>query len=198
MLTAERHSRGQMHAVFGPLCQYSLGPIARSCSSRYWHVPAFGPGIALEFDRTRDTQYDTLTRTLGVSSELVADVVFQLMRAFGWRRFAVLYQQEGPGGGLTQFHLFLIEAIIDERAAWRPLAEPRAEPLAFNVSLAKLDAAVQRRVSYEHLLRTRVGANFGGACGLVASASAFTHSQRSRSRSRLLPSRPPLLHPNSR
>lgn len=57
MFTAERHSNGQMHAVFGPLCQYSLGPIARSCSSRYWRVPAFGPGVALEFDRTRDTQY---------------------------------------------------------------------------------------------------------------------------------------------
>lgn len=84
------------------------------------------------------------------------------MRAFGWQRFSLLYQQDGPGGGLMQFPLFLIEGIIDERVAWTPLADPDAEPIAFNVSVAKLDPAVHRRVTYEHLLRTRVGANFGG------------------------------------
>ncbi|RUS88798.1 hypothetical protein EGW08_003428, partial [Elysia chlorotica] len=53
--------RGQVHAFLGPVCDYSVSPVARQ--AKYWNIPLITSGaMASDFLMRRSTLYTTLTR----------------------------------------------------------------------------------------------------------------------------------------
>ncbi|ESP00405.1 hypothetical protein LOTGIDRAFT_88126, partial [Lottia gigantea] len=78
--------RNALVSVFlGPVCDYSLAPVARYAP--YWNKPVISPGgFAHDFGvgkRTNDSEYRTLTR-VGATFNSLARTVIGLVQHYEW------------------------------------------------------------------------------------------------------------------
>lgn len=164
MFALKQYSKGELNAVFGPFCQYSLGPIGRSFSAKYFHTPVFGPAFAYEFDQTKETQYNTLTKTVGISSEAMADLVYTIMKENNWRRLALIYDEEGPTNGFKKYYSFLIEGIVRMSGEWYPpVGRTRSKrKIAFDIGTTRINTVLKKGKTYEQLLNEKVGTDYAG------------------------------------
>lgn len=79
-------------AYFGPMEEYTLGPVARYCSA--WQTPILTPGgMVVAFDDKQDylEGYTTLTRMLGGYMHL-GHALHGILEKFQWRTAYVVYQ----------------------------------------------------------------------------------------------------------
>lgn len=82
----------------GPVCDYSLAPVARYAP--YWNLPVISAGgFAHDFgfnksDTTRDQEFPTLTR-VGMTFNSMAWTIINAIKTFGWNRMKLIYNGDG-------------------------------------------------------------------------------------------------------
>ncbi|KAL3886489.1 hypothetical protein ACJMK2_026474, partial [Sinanodonta woodiana] len=90
------YMKKNVSVFLGPVCDYSLAPVARYAP--YWHIPVISPGgFAHDFGDNKsaaEAEYATLTR-IGVTFNSLADIVIHMMRHYNWYRLKVIYESNG-------------------------------------------------------------------------------------------------------
>ncbi|ESO89768.1 hypothetical protein LOTGIDRAFT_206798 [Lottia gigantea] len=76
----------------GPVCDYSLAPVARY--SPYWNIPVISPGgFAHDFGANKtepDSEYPALTR-VGVTFNSLSITILEIIKHFQWKRIKIIY-----------------------------------------------------------------------------------------------------------
>lgn len=84
------YDQQKVNCFIGPMCDYSLSPVALYASE--WAVPVLSPGgLSHMFGRDKLMDYTTLTR-VGVTMESVTRSIVGIMKHFGWTKMKLLYQ----------------------------------------------------------------------------------------------------------
>ena len=87
-----------MNLFLGPVCDYSLSPVAVYASQ--WNIPIISPGgFAYKFGQERESAYKSLTR-IGVTSESLSYIVQAHMEEYGWKKMKIIMD---PDDHLTNF-----------------------------------------------------------------------------------------------
>lgn len=80
----------RVHVFFGPVCDYSLGPVARYTPT--WDVPVISPGgMAKDFGlskREKDGEFRLLTR-VGINFDGLAKPVYRIVHSYNWTNIKV-------------------------------------------------------------------------------------------------------------
>lgn len=77
----------QVHAFFGPVCEYALAPVARY--TPIWNIPILTPGaLAHDFGANKRTEYSLLTR-VGATSNSLASCIRSVMTYYNWSTIKV-------------------------------------------------------------------------------------------------------------
>lgn len=91
-------SRYKMALFLGPVCDYSLAPVARY--SPYWDVPVVSPGgfahkLGTEkLSGKEGAEYPLLTRT-GYTFNSMALTILDVLNYFRWGKVKIIYRSEG-------------------------------------------------------------------------------------------------------
>ena len=71
-----------MHVFLGPVCDYSVAPIARY--SPYWHTPVLSAGaMAHDMGIDKHAEYGLLTR-VGVTFDSLARALTTMFKEYNW------------------------------------------------------------------------------------------------------------------
>ena len=80
----------------GPVCDYSLAPVARYAP--YWNLPVISPGgFAHDFGANKskgDPEFPSLTRT-GVTFNSLADGIIKTIIHYNWTKLLLIYDGDG-------------------------------------------------------------------------------------------------------
>jgi atrial natriuretic peptide receptor A len=102
----------KVHVIFGPVCDYSLAPVARY--SPYWDTPVISPGgMATDFgaNKTEEkAEFKLLTR-IGITFEDFAIFMYSIVSHFNWKNIKVLYSADGHSEVASRFCNLAISAI---------------------------------------------------------------------------------------
>ncbi|KAK6184950.1 hypothetical protein SNE40_007293 [Patella caerulea] len=86
------HMKHKVDIFLGPVCDYSLAPVARY--SPYWNIPVISPGgFAHNFGANKsepDSEYPALTR-VGVTFNSLSVTILEIVRHFKWNRIKIIY-----------------------------------------------------------------------------------------------------------
>lgn len=97
----------------GPVCDYSLAPVARYAP--YWKLPVISPGgLAHDFGFNKshlDPEFPTLTR-VGATFNSLAWTTIQTIRHFGWNKIKFIYDGAGHSDVLPRFCYLAGSALI--------------------------------------------------------------------------------------
>ncbi|XP_046576411.1 atrial natriuretic peptide receptor 1-like isoform X1 [Haliotis rubra] len=97
----------------GPICDYSLAPVARYAP--YWNIPVVSPGgFAHDFGADKhspDAEYSTLTR-VGVTFNSLAVSLIKITRHYKWTRIKVIYEGEGHKDVTPRFCFLAASALV--------------------------------------------------------------------------------------
>lgn len=99
------------HAFFGPVCDYSLAPVARY--SPYWNIPVISVGGMAHDLGTNKTQPDAecpLMTRVGVTFPLMVKGIIAVMHHHKWKRLIILYNQND--GVTPRFCFLAISAVL--------------------------------------------------------------------------------------
>ena len=85
----EFYRSNSVHVFLGPVCDYSLGPVARYAP--YWQIPVLSAGgMSHDYRIQKQSEYFSLTRT-GATFDSLARIVRSLFETqFGWRSLVIL------------------------------------------------------------------------------------------------------------
>ncbi|CAG5114461.1 unnamed protein product, partial [Candidula unifasciata] len=87
--------KGKVHAFFGPVCDYSMAPVARQ--AKYWNLPVITSGaMARDFSASKKTLYSTLTR-VGSSFNTLIEFLVTLFREYNYSKVNLVYEPNGQG-----------------------------------------------------------------------------------------------------
>ncbi|ESN97917.1 hypothetical protein HELRODRAFT_114062 [Helobdella robusta] len=90
------YKKDKIHVLFGPVCEYSLAPVARY--ARYWNLAVITPGGMSGFfgrDKTKaDPEFPLLTR-IGPTFDGVAKCLHTIMKEFHWDNVIMLVESDG-------------------------------------------------------------------------------------------------------
>jgi hypothetical protein len=107
------HHKDQVHVFFGPVCDYSLAPVARYAP--FWDTPIISPGgMAHDFGLNKSepgAEFPNLTR-VGWTFDSLAEYLETAIYNFNWTRFKVLYDPRGHGEISDSFCYLAISAFI--------------------------------------------------------------------------------------
>lgn len=82
----------RVNVFFGPVCDYSLAPVARYTPT--WDVPVISPGgMAKDFGlnkREKDGEFRLLTR-VGITFDGLAKLVYRIVHNYNWTNVKVSY-----------------------------------------------------------------------------------------------------------
>ena len=85
------YKKDKVHVLLGPVCEYSLAPVARF--ARYWNLAVMTPGgMSGKFGRDKtkaDPEFPLLTR-VGVTFDSVANFVSLIMKKFEWNNIFLM------------------------------------------------------------------------------------------------------------
>lgn len=99
------------HAIFGPVCEYSLVPVARYAP--FWNIPIISAGgLAHDFRLKQSNGFTTLTLTHGVQFTTTAYSVMSTMEAFNWESFTILYDSKGQNEVSNKYCYIATEAMV--------------------------------------------------------------------------------------
>lgn len=102
----------EVDVFFGPVCDYSLAPVARYAP--VWNIPVISPGgFAHNFGANKskgDAEYQTLTR-IGPTFDSLVHALTNTIEQFKWKRVKLIY--DGPGrDNIFENFCFLASAAI--------------------------------------------------------------------------------------
>ncbi|PVD36154.1 hypothetical protein C0Q70_03127 [Pomacea canaliculata] len=106
------YSQDLVDVVFGPVCDFSLAPVARY--TPVWNVPVItSGGFAHDFDEKQklDSEYNTLTR-MGPNFSSMSEYILHLLKTFGWKKLQLLYDQAGKDYIMEKFCFLAASTII--------------------------------------------------------------------------------------
>ena len=135
-----------VHAFFGPVCDYAAAPVARQ--THFWNLPMVSVGtIAPDFANRRKTVYPLLTRAGTASVHPLGDTFVAIMRSQSWTKIKVLYDKSAYDHVLTHVCIFAVEAIINQ---------------VKKVNLTRDYYDMGAVPNTEHVLRNEIGNSYAG------------------------------------
>ncbi|KAK6184970.1 hypothetical protein SNE40_007307 [Patella caerulea] len=106
----EFYMKGQVHAFFGPVCDFAVAPVARQV--QFWNLPMISGGaMARDFFVYKDTTYGMLTRVGPVNFETLSLMFGKILNHYKWNRLKLLYESSGQDYIVTGFCHLLTEAL---------------------------------------------------------------------------------------
>lgn len=105
----EFYMEKQVDVFFGPVCDYSLAPVARY--SPEWNIPVITPGgMAHDFSE-KVREYRSLTR-VGITFDSLAVHLLDTLDFFRWDKVKVLYNSMGHQKVVSHFCFLAMSAFI--------------------------------------------------------------------------------------
>ena len=108
----------------GPVCDYSLAPVARYAP--YWNMPVISPGgFAHDFGNPKsgiDPEFPTLTR-VGATFNTLAKCLINTVKYFNWSKIQMIYDGDGHSEVTPRFCWLAGSSVIhyvkkDTNAKW--------------------------------------------------------------------------------
>ena len=98
---------------FGPVCDYSLAPVARY--SLHWNMPVLtAGGFANDFAKKYSTaEYGTLTRVGNTYTSLTRSFR-DLVDDFGWSKVKFIYNSDGQNGVMLHLCRLAVDAVVTD------------------------------------------------------------------------------------
>ena len=82
--------------LFGPVCDYSLSPVARYAP--IWKIPVITPGgLSEDFQKNRLTEYQTLTRIGAASFDSVTSATLKYISNLNWKKVYLISERSNHG-----------------------------------------------------------------------------------------------------
>lgn len=134
----------QAHVFLGPVCDYSLAPVARY--SPYWDIPVISPGgMAHDFAVNKHNEYSMLTR-VGWTFDSLARAVHSQMTLRGWKKVKLLYNPMARSDIVDRFCFLQMSALISHL---------KKTSIDFHLFIFH-----ENRIKYEEMLQEEVGPNY--------------------------------------
>ena len=145
-------TNGLADVFFGPVCDYSLAPVARF--SPVWNIPVISPGgMASDFGAktSGEKEFGTLTR-VGDNFYSLRDAYSKLMETYEWKKTHLIYDAQGQNYVMEGFcHLAM--------ASLRMLH--KIENVYYNIN-EKLVGNVDGKFNTTDMLVNKIGSEYGG------------------------------------
>ena len=141
----------QAHVFFGPVCDYSLAPVARY--SPFWDIPVISPGgMAHDFGVDKLKEFPMLTR-VGWTFDSLATQIDAMIETHQWRSLKVLYTPFGHNKVAERFCYLAMSALIRHLRL-----QQRREYHVYNFDDSK------GAEEYQKMLNEEVGTKYAGEC----------------------------------
>ena len=96
----------------GPVCDYSVAPVARYAP--HWNIPVITPGaMAHDFGSNKSdprAEFPRLTR-VGATFNDIADQVHFLLKKYNWTKLTILYDSKGLDNILQSYCYLMVSAL---------------------------------------------------------------------------------------
>lgn len=140
--------QGTVHLFLGPVCDYSVAPVARQV--KYWNVPLISGGaMARDFVYSRSSEYPLLTRVGPVNFSALSMFFVKFFAYSKWKKVKLLYEKKGHQDVFEDYCHLMVTAIhydILDQASW------------IKQDYFKLD----ENMDLEQVLAKEIGLSFGG------------------------------------
>lgn len=133
------------HAFFGPVCDYSLAPVARYAPE--WGLPVLSPGGMAEDFLDKTHQYKSLTR-MGTGFDSMTRYILATMAHYRWPKMKLLYDPYAQSGISYRYCYLAGSAIIKH-------IENKRKDMKGHFTLISDD-----HLTYENILREDVGTRY--------------------------------------
>lgn len=88
------HINMKVDLLLGPVCDYSLAPVARQ--AMVWNLPIITVGgLAQDFNDHRQSEYALLSRVGLVTVNAVTVAYLKMIKFFNWNKFKIIYDKDG-------------------------------------------------------------------------------------------------------
>ena len=146
------HSKHQVHVFFGPVCDYSLAPVARYAP--FWNIPVISPGgMAHDFGETKsapDAEFPLLTR-VGWTFDSLAQYLEKTITHYKWTQIKVMYDSFGHSAVSESFCWLAMSGLINRLRIYGSLS----------FHLYSFSGFTEEE-EYTRMLKEEVGAKFAG------------------------------------
>lgn len=155
------YMKSQVNVFLGPVCDYSLAPVARYAP--FWNLPVITPGgFAHDFGVEKRSEYPTLTRT-GVTFNSLALSTLSMIAGYNWKRIKVIYETSGHSDTAPKFCFLAASAFVFYSKAKRLDND-------FHIYLPRIH-------NIESLLRDEIGNEFAGRSELLSRVHGQTSKE---------------------
>ncbi|KAJ8311699.1 hypothetical protein KUTeg_011054 [Tegillarca granosa] len=111
---------GTVHLFLGPVCDYSVAPVARQV--KFWNIPLITAGaMARDFVFSRSSEYPLLTRVGPVNFSSLSMFFVKFFEYSKWKKLKILYEKSGHGDVFEDYCHLMVTAIhydILDMASW--------------------------------------------------------------------------------
>ncbi|RUS77774.1 hypothetical protein EGW08_014459 [Elysia chlorotica] len=136
----EYFCQGLVDAFLGPVCDFSVAPVARY--SAYWKIPVITAGaLSHDFQKFKLTQYRTLTR-VGPSTVGVATLLTRAIRRQGWKRLLIVYDPHAVINTIPSLCYLTASAVASQAKEMR--LEPTSAFLDQPDKVLRMDVGLDR------------------------------------------------------
>ncbi|KAK3784234.1 hypothetical protein RRG08_055763 [Elysia crispata] len=143
--------RGQVHAFLGPVCDYSVSPVARQ--AKYWNIPLITSGaMASDFLMRRSTLYTMLTR-VGPNYDTFIAFIAKVCEQFHFSKVFLVYDPDGQNNVLDKLCHVVTDGLHKAFGG---------NPFVKKYNITSSHAKVVKTSDIKHVLEDRVGADFAG------------------------------------
>lgn len=109
----------QVDVFFGPVCDFSLAPVARQ--AKFWNIPLVSVGaMARDFTIHRRSLYPLLTRVGPVNFDSLSSFFHLALKNFNLRKFKMVYERDGQDHIVDGFCHLAISALHYDLLAKAP------------------------------------------------------------------------------
>ncbi|XP_063438137.1 atrial natriuretic peptide receptor 1-like isoform X4 [Mytilus trossulus] len=120
------------HVFFGPVCDYSLSPVARYAP--FWKIPIISAGgFADDFKSNRKKEYPTLTRIMPASFDSVAIATIRLINKLKWNKIFLITERTDVG--IMYGYWYLLGSTIVSRLRLNPKSNNLKETFTYDKHL---------------------------------------------------------------
>jgi hypothetical protein len=104
------YMQGRVDAIFGPVCDYAVAPVARQ--AKFWNVPLVSCGaMARDFSIGREQYYPLLTRVGPVNFNSLSQFFVAQLRYHNFTKIKLLYDRTGQDNLVTGLCHLAIECL---------------------------------------------------------------------------------------
>ena len=142
------YMKRQVQVFLGPVCDYSLAPIARL--SPHWNIPVISPGgQASDFGDKREPQseYPLLTR-VGFNHDSLSYSLLETMDHFNWSKVELLYSPSGHENIVDKFCYLMASGFV------RRLSDTTNKKCSFHL--------LSNATDMDDLFREAIGTKYSG------------------------------------